>query len=167
MNCAEFQTGFDRLLDGQLDVQTSRLLRAHLENCPDCSAAWRAYESAWKAFASMPEMEPSSNFTARVMAEAGRMGRVPPARGWFFPQLARWLVPATAALALFVGAVGVWKHYEADADQALNQELVVNLPVVQHLDLLSDLDVIANLDRLAPPSEHDPIEEMMSALWNS
>lgn len=167
MNCTQFQAGFDRLLDGQLDAQASQHLRAHLAVCPDCGEAWRAYEAAWTAFASTPEMEPSSNFTVRVLNEIERVEQGPAASISFLPQLVRWLAPAVAALALVVVAGGVWKHYESDTDSTLNQELVVNLPVVQHLDLLSDLDIIANLDRLAPPPEHDPIEVMMSAFWNS
>ncbi len=167
MNCTQFQAEFDRLLDGQLDARTSESLRAHLANCPDCAAAWGGYEGAWAAFASAPELEPSSNFAARVMSGIERVERELPARVWSFPRLARWFAPVTAALALFAAATGIWTHYESDADQTASQELVVNLPVVQHLDLLNDLDIIANLDRLAPPPEHDPIEEMMSALWNS
>jgi anti-sigma factor RsiW len=167
MNCTQVQTCFDRWLDGQLDAPTGEQLRAHLAGCPDCAAAWRAYEGAWGAFATAPQLEPASNFTARVMSGIERVEPEPVTRVGSLPRLVRWLAPATAVLALCVVMSGVWMRNGSDADQAVSQELVANLPVVQHLDLLSDLDIIANLDRLVPPPERDPIEEMMSALWNS
>ncbi|MCX6900046.1 MAG: zf-HC2 domain-containing protein [Verrucomicrobia bacterium] len=167
MNCIQCQAEFDRLLDGRLDSQTETLLRKHLEDCPDCGAAWRDYEGAWAAFVSVTEIEPSSNFVARVMGQLDRVERETPAHPWFFPLPWRWVAPATAAVMLFAASIGVWMNVQHDADQAVNQELAVNLPVVQHLDLLRDFDIIANLDRIAPFSDHDPIEEMLKALWNS
>ena len=167
MNCTQCQTEFDRLLDGRLDARTETLLRKHLADCPDCGAAWRDYEGAWAAFVSVPEIEPSSNFAARVMSQLDRVECEMPARAWFFPLPWRWVAPATAAVMIFAASIGVWMNVQRVAEQAVNQELATNLPVVQHLDLLKDFDIIANLDRIAPLPEHDPIEEMMKALWNS
>ncbi len=167
MNCAQCQAEFDRLLDGPMDVRDSSSLHKHLADCPDCAAVWRDYKGAWAAFASEPEIEPASNFVARVMSQLDRAERESPACAWFFPLLWRWAAPATAAIMLLAAGTGVWMNFQRDADQALSQELAANLPVVQHLDLLKDFDIIADLDRVAPVTEHDPIEEMLSALWNS
>lgn len=167
MNCTECQVEFDRLLDGHVNAQEGVLLRKHLADCPDCAASWRDYEAAWLAFASKPEIEPSSNFVARVMSQLERVERESPAHPWFFPMPWRWVAPATAAIVLFAAGTGVWISFQRDADQAVSHELAANLPVVQHLDLLKDFDIIADLDRIAPLTEHDPIEEMLNALWNS
>jgi anti-sigma factor RsiW len=167
MNCAQCQAEFDRLLDGPAADPASAPARQHLAACPDCAAAWRDYESAWKAFLSAPEVDPSSTFTARVMSRIDREERKQAERPWFPLIPWRWLAPATAAITLLVATTGVWTTYQWDADQAVSQELAVNLPVVQHLELLSDFDVISNLDRISPQLDHDPIEEMLNALWNS
>ncbi|MFZ2642896.1 MAG: hypothetical protein WA117_18015 [Verrucomicrobiia bacterium] len=167
MNCTQCQAEFDGLLDGRLDVQRDALLRQHLADCPDCAAAWRDYKGAWTAFVSVPEIEPPSNFVARVMNQVDRVERETPARSWFFPLTWRWVAPATVAMMLFAASMGVWMSTQRDADPTVNPELAANLPVVQHLELLRDFDIIANLDRIAPVPEHDPIEEMMRALWNS
>ncbi|MBI5686187.1 MAG: hypothetical protein HZC54_14030 [Verrucomicrobia bacterium] len=167
MNCTECQVEFDRLLDGRLDAPAGELVRQHLADCPGCAAAWRDYEVAWAVFASLPEVEPSSNFVARVMNQIDRVEREMPARVWFFPVPRRWLAPAVAAVMLLAAGAGVWMKAQHEADQVVSQELAANLPVVQHLDLLKDFDIIADLDRIAPQQEHDPIEEMLNALWNS
>lgn len=167
MNCAQCQAEFDRLLDGPAADPASALARQHLAGCRDCAAAWRGYEGAWKAFLSAPEVEPSSNFTARVMGQIDREERERATRPWFPLIPWRWLAPATAAVTLFVATTGIWTTYQRDAEQAVSQELAANLPVVQHLELLSDFDVISNLDRITPQLDHDPIEEMLNALWNS
>lgn len=167
MNCTECQTEFDNLLDGRADGLAGAAARRHLADCPDCAAAWRDYEAAWTAFASQPEVEPSSNFVARVMSRIDRETVGMPARGGWFG-LPWWrLVPAMASAMLLVAGAGVWMTAQHEAEQAVNQELAANLPVVQHLDLLKDFDIITELDRIAPQQEHDPIEEMMNALWNS
>lgn len=167
MNCTQCQAEFDGLLDGRLDIQTDARLRKHLADCHDCAAAWRDYKDAWAAFAAVPEIEPSSNFVARVMNQVDRVEREEPARPWFFPLPWRWVAPATVAVMLLAAGMGVWISTQRDADQTVSHELAANLPVVQHLELLKDFDIIANLDRIAPVAEHDPIEEMMKALWNS
>lgn len=167
MNCTQCQAEFDRLLDVPVDGPASAAARQHLAACPVCVAAWRDYESAWIAFKSLLEIEPSSNFVARVMNRIDCEERETPARPWFLPMPWRWLAPATAALMLLVAGTGVWLNFQRDADQATNHELAANLPVVQHLDLLRDFDIISELDRIAPLPDHDPIEEMLSALWNS
>lgn len=166
MNCMQCQAEFDRLLDGPLDAAASAAARRHLADCPGCAAAWRDYEAAWAAFASAPEVEPSSNFVARVMQQIDREERETPARGWFFAWPWRRLAPAMAAVMLLASA-GLWVKVQQDADQVVSQELAANLPVVQHLDLLKDFDIIADLDLIVAPQEHDPIEEMMNTLWNS
>ena len=167
MNCTQCQAEFDRLLDGPLDGPASAVVRRHLADCPDCAAAWRAYEAAWAAFVSIPEAEPSSNFVARVMSQIDREEAGAPARGWLVHLPWRRLVPAMAAALFLVAGAGVWMAAQHEADQIVSQELAANLPVVQHLDLLKDFDIIADLDRIVPSQEHDPIEEMMDALWNS
>lgn len=167
MNCTQCQTEFDRLLDGPPDAPAIAAARRHLAECPGCAAAWRDYEAAWAAFASMPEVEPSSNFVARVMNQIGREESEAPQRGGFFVLPWRRFVPAMAAAMFLVAGAGVWMTAQHEAEQVVSQELAANLPVVQHLDLLKDFDIIAELDRISPQQEHDPIEEMMNALWNS
>lgn len=167
MNCAQCQAEFDSLLDGPLDVSASAAARQHLAACPDCAAAWRNYQGAWTAFKSLPEIEPSSNFVARVMSQINREEREAPAWTWSFTLPWRWVAPASAAVMLLVASAGVWMNFQHDAEQTINHELAANLPVVQHLDLLRDFDIISELDRIAPLPDHDPIEEMLSALWSS
>ena len=167
MNCTQCQIEFDRLLDKRVDDVTAGLVRQHLAACPGCASEWRDHEAAWIAFSAVPEIEPSSNFVACVMGRLDRAESEMPVRAWFFPAWWRWAAPVMATAVLLVAGTGWWMNFQRDGEQAVSHELVAELPVVQHLELLKDFDIIANLDQIAPLPEHDPVEEMLNALWNS
>jgi anti-sigma factor RsiW len=172
MNCKECLNEIDELLDGRLAPDAAAILRDHLAACPSCAAVWRDHEAAWQAFVSAPELEPSSNFTARVLNALDAAGRETaassPAFPWPWLLDWRWVRLGSAALvAVAVVGLGIWQQQLASREQAAHQELLSELPVVQHLDLLKDLDVIKNLDQLAPPANMDLIEELIEEILNT
>ena len=164
MNCNLCQQEFDRLLDVQLDAGTTARVRQHFAECPACAAAWRDYERAWQAFVSAPEIEPSSNFAARVMSRLDTDDREQPAPVWFRLPVWRWTLATAAALLVFAAGSGLWLTWSY---RAVNHELIAELPVVQHLDLLTDFDVISNLDGLRPSVSPEEFEWLLSELWRS
>ena len=164
MNCNHCQQEFDRLLDGQLDAGMTIRVRQHIRDCPACGAAWREYESAWQVFVSAPEVEPSSNFVARVMNQLDAADREKPVRFWFFLPAWRHVLATAAAVLVFAAGAGLW--FGARADRAVTHELIAELPVVQHLDLLTDFDIISNLDRLRPSISSEELELLLSDLWS-
>src|SRR5581483_4678564 len=87
-------------------------LRAWFAAHPDDAAAWEAEGGLNEALESLPTVPVSSNFTARVLeaierdaTAAGRAAR--PRAPWW-----HWLLPK-AAVALFVGAIGVFTYFES------------------------------------------------------
>jgi Putative zinc-finger len=163
MNCNTCQFEFDRLLDGQLDAMTADHLRSHLAACPACATAWRDHQAAWKAFVSSPELEPSSNFTARVMNSIDAMPEEAPANIISFPALWRWTSVA-AAMLVVAASVGFWLQVRSSYP---SRDLIAEFPVVQKLDVLRDFDVIQNLDQLAPPTKNDELDELADDLLKS
>ena len=163
MNCNACQLEFDRLLDGQLDAASTDVLRNHLAACAVCASAWSDYQLAWRAFAASPELEPSSNFAARVMSQIDIADREAPANILPFPVMWRWATAAAAAMVVLSVSLSSWLHGGYGSD--LNHELLAELPVVQQLDLLKDFDVINNLDQLAPPT--DELDDLVDELLNS
>ncbi|MCX7826712.1 MAG: zf-HC2 domain-containing protein [Verrucomicrobiae bacterium] len=163
MNCNLCQQAFDRLLDAPTDDGTTARARQHLAECPACAAAWRDYERAWQAFVSSPEIEPSSNFVARVMNQLDAGEREQTAWRWFRLPVWRWAFATAAAIAVLAAGAGFWLK----SDRLVDHELIAELPVVQHLDLLTDFDVIDNLDRLKPSVSVEELEMLLSELWKS
>jgi anti-sigma factor RsiW len=172
MNCQHCQNEFDTLLDDQLDAPSAGAVRAHLATCAACGAAWRDYQAAWNAFSGSPEIEPSSNFVARVMGAIDAADQAAPASNWtlVWP---RWLRLSTAAAAtaiiVIVASVG-FLHKQitlAMLDQRLHQDLLTELPVIEHLELLKDLDVIHHLDQLSPAVDMEDIEMMLQEILST
>jgi len=172
MNCKHCQIEFDALLDERLDATAANTVREHLASCPACGAAWQDYQAAWNAFAGSPEIEPSSNFVARVMSTLGTAEDAQPASAWtlVWP---RWLRLSTAAAAtaaiVTVASVGFF-HKEltlAMLDQRLHQDLLTELPVIEHLELLKDLDVIRHLDQLSLTVDMEEIEMMLQEILST
>ena len=164
MNCSNCQCEFDALLDGQLAGDAEAVVRQHLANCPDCDAAWRDCEAAWKAFASAPDLEPSSNFVVRVMNAVAAAENSPAPRwlpGWLWPLPRFATIAATAAVLFSIG----FGYYRLNSNQVSYRDLLAEMPVVQHFDLLRDMDVITNLDELVPQS--DEIDSLMNEVWSS
>ena len=120
MNCNLCQQEFDRLLDAQLDAGTTARMREHLAACPACAAAWRDYERAWQAFVSAPEIEPSSNFVARVMDQLDADERQQPMRVWFQLPVWRWAFATAAAALVLAAGAGLWLR----PDRLVNHELI-------------------------------------------
>jgi anti-sigma factor RsiW len=172
MKCNQCQNDFDGLLDGQLDEPAARAARAHIASCPACATAWRDYEAAWTAFAASPEVEPSSNFVARVMIAIDAVDREEPASPWqiAWPRFMRLAAAGAAtAIAVSIASLGVLHDQTsfAKADPRLHHELLTELPVIQNLELLKDLDVIRNLDQLSPPVDMDEIELMLQEILST
>lgn len=165
MNCNNCQLEFDRLLDGQLDAASTDDLRNHLAACAVCASAWSDYQGAWLALVSSPELEPSSNFTARVMSQLDVADREAPAFILPFPAVWRWTITAAAALVVFAASISTWLQVSYSGYPT--HELLAELPVVQQLDLLRDFDVINNLDQLAPPTGADELDDLVDELLNS
>ncbi|MBI5395272.1 MAG: zf-HC2 domain-containing protein [Verrucomicrobia bacterium] len=172
MNCQQCQENFDGLLDGRLATPDADAARAHFAACAACGAAWRDYEAAWKAFASAPELEPSSNFVARVMSALDATEREQPASGWIltWPRFLRLgATAAVTAIAVSVASIGLLQKDVnlAMLDQRLHQDLLTELPVIQHLELLKDLDVIRHLDQLSPPVDMEEIEMLLQEILST
>jgi len=172
MNCNQCQNDFDGLLDGRLDEPVVRAVQTHIASCSDCGRAWREHEAAWAAFAATPELEPSSNFVARVLIAIDAADREEPVSRWqiVWPRFLR-LAAAGAATAIAVGIASLGLLHDqtslAKFDPRLHHELLTELPVLQNLELLKDFDVIRNLDQLAPPVEMDEIDLMLQEILST
>ena len=66
MTCKTIRDLLWGLCEGSLDEDTARSVAEHLDACMDCSKARSQIEAALVAMRSMPEVEPSADFQARL-----------------------------------------------------------------------------------------------------
>ncbi|HEX7118449.1 MAG TPA: zf-HC2 domain-containing protein [Longimicrobiales bacterium] len=66
VSCQEFLARHSDFLDGELDVQESARLEAHLASCPTCARYDRVVRSGVRLLRGLPEVEPSSDFFPRL-----------------------------------------------------------------------------------------------------
>ncbi len=152
-------------LNGELSVEESTRLRAHLNDCARCREELAAAETVMQEVARRVEQIPVPDWTAYNYQLRRKLNarRGEPVRRWR-PGLV-WASLATAAVAgsAIVLALALAPQPRppvvavdqlevegelADADIGLLRAY----PVVEHMDLLENYDVIENLDQLAPPS---------------
>lgn len=171
MNCQRCQNDFDTMLDGRIETPAAEAARAHIAACPACATAWHEHEAAWAAFTATPDLEPSSNFVARVMNALDAEDRKPASRWQLaWPRFMRLAAAGAAtALAVTIASIGLLQEQAGFArlDPRLHQELLTELPVIQHLEMLRDLDVIRHLDQLSPPVDMEEIELMLQEILNT
>ncbi len=172
MNCQQCQNEVDALLDDRLDPPAADAVRAHVASCAACADALRDYKAAWAAFATAPELEPSSNFVARVMNAIDVVDREQPAIRWMlvWPRFLRLATAGAAtAFVVSVASLGFLQKQTTLAmlDQRLHHDLLAELPVIEHLEMLKDLDVIRHLDQLSPTVDMEPIEQMLQEILST
>jgi anti-sigma factor RsiW len=108
MPCRDAERLMSLRLDGQLSLVEMRHLDEHLASCQDCQQIWSGMRRASSELKQWPIVEPSADFTAKLMAQI-RLQPVPdrvPAKTLLFPD---WLkvvvilvvVSAAGALATF------------------------------------------------------------------
>jgi hypothetical protein len=86
MKCAQAQEWMSEKLDQALENTRSAQLDQHLQDCPQCREEWVALRESWEMLGTLPELEPSPLFRARVW-EKIRHDKAP-AAAW---SLKRWL----------------------------------------------------------------------------
>ncbi|HTW86384.1 MAG TPA: zf-HC2 domain-containing protein [Candidatus Binataceae bacterium] len=153
-------------LNGELSVEESARLRAHLKDCARCQEELAAAETVIQQVARRVEQIPEPDWTAYNYQLRRKLNarRSEPVRRWR-PGLVWASAAATAAvaasaivLALTLAprprpAMVAVDQLEVEGELAdANIGLLRAYPVVENMDLLENYDVIKNLDQLAPPS---------------
>jgi anti-sigma factor RsiW len=155
MSCRKQQKNLSALLDGELDDALAQSLSEHLARCASCQKEKAKLERSMQALGTyaVPSPSPSfdSDFSRRLrLAKAEQEKARSPRRFLLWGGFAT----ATAAAAIALFALGVWRGGPAapaqivDVELAQNLELLEDYDVVSSLDILEDFDVVSNLDSL-------------------
>jgi hypothetical protein len=139
MNCVELQNSLAEVEDASTKEQ-----RAHLMDCPACSALVKELDLIIEAAGRLQEAdEPSPRLWNSIAAELRREGLIRPQRPTISTAVssfsarwgaARWLVPAAAMLLL---ALGLYVRHQSLPDQ-LAQQTSATAPVAKTSELNDD-----------------------------
>ena len=164
MKCCQAQEWMSERLDGVLEPARSQLLDQHLAGCPECAQEWIALAASWKLLGSLPELEPSPLFRARVW-EKIRLAPPPQRSPW--PALRSWWAGLAVAAALAL-VVGLGYHRPEIQPSAAPTQLAANaaaprrsLPAepIDSTQGWDSFEVIPSVDILA---QEDPLDEQVS-----
>ncbi|MHB1036048.1 MAG: anti-sigma factor family protein [Pirellulales bacterium] len=102
MQCAEFRTLLNRLLDQRRPPESDARLRSHARECSECHAFLAAHEALLSGLKGLPMPEPEDGLAERVLLEL-RPAR--PARRLLY----RFVMPLAAAAAVVVVLTPLWR----------------------------------------------------------
>jgi anti-sigma factor RsiW len=121
MNCERVTEEITAYLDGELPKDLALQVEAHLKICPGCAAELRSLRDAKTVIAAnVQEIELPPEIWYNVRARIGDRPASLRGAGWLELLFGRrWLVAATAAIAL---TVGIWGYYRyLSTQQELHQ----------------------------------------------
>jgi anti-sigma factor RsiW len=121
MNCERVAEEVTAYLDGELPKDLALQVEAHLKTCPGCAAELHTLRDATAVIAAnVPEIELRPEIWHNVRARIEDRPASKRGSGWLELLFGRrWLVAATAAIAL---TVGIWGYYRyLSAQQELHQ----------------------------------------------
>lgn len=119
MNCQETRTQLHAYLDGELDLNRSLGVEAHLRDCYDCSRAYDGLRMLQQSLRNDSlRFQPSADFEKRVRSIVVRESGD---RSFTFRW--QWLIPTLVAAAL-LAVFGVYLVTRTSADDLVSSEIV-------------------------------------------
>lgn len=101
--CSSYRADVAAYLDHELESASRAALESHLATCEGCSLELERQRQLGEALAALPQLEPSSEFTARFWA---RLARERESRPHLLAGLREWLTVSRVGIGL-VGAAAV------------------------------------------------------------
>ncbi len=143
MKCAQAQEWMSEKLDEALDPQRSAQLDGHIQNCPSCCHEWQTLRESWELLGTLPELEPSPLFRARVWE---KIRHQPAPASWSFK---RWF----GGLGLSLAGLALCLNFSAQAPLATPtlppptpKELAQNLAAAELQEWDASLEVLPSLE---------------------
>jgi anti-sigma factor RsiW len=152
LTCDQASELLTAYLDGELADAERAAVEAHLSGCPACQSRVEALRSAIAALATLPGIESSAGFEARVL---GAFDRPRTRRPHWARRVAVALVTGGAvAAAVLIALPGKQlPGTPSELAMAADLDLLENYDAVQASDAVSnaeDVEIVAALDQLMP-----------------
>lgn len=146
MTCTQAQEWMSEKLDQALDSQRSAKLDGHFHSCQSCRQEWQILRQSWELLGTLPELEPSPLFRARVWE---KIRRQPAPAAWSFR---RWF----AGLGLSLAGLALCLDFSAGRPLAtptlpppMNKELAQNLAAGELQEWDASLEILPSLEGMA------------------
>lgn len=147
MDCERIEAALLAVVDGRAAKQERERVEGHVAACGACARRMEEMQGVWSDLDSLPAVEPSPSFDARLRARMAEQ----PARPRFFEWMTgnMRLVAVVAALV----AVAVWislrptiqRPAPSSAQAQQDFAVVKNLPVLENYDVVANFDVLSDL----------------------
>ena len=147
MDCERIEASLLAVIDGRAASEERERVEGHLAVCGACARRMEQMRAVWSDLESLPAIEPSPSFDARLRA---RMAGQPAPSGLF-----GWLTGNMRLIAVVAAlvAVAVWITLRpaiqrpAPTSGQTQQDFAVvkNLPVLENYDVVSNFDVLSDL----------------------
>jgi anti-sigma factor RsiW len=147
MNCEKMESLLLAVVDGRATSEEQERVAAHAAACPSCAQRMEEMSAIWAGLDSLPSVEPSPWFDARLRA---RMSEPLPKTPWFvrLPSGARWAaVAALVAVALWVSLRPAMRRPAPAVTAPTQQDFAVikNLPELENYDVISNFEALSAL----------------------
>jgi anti-sigma factor RsiW len=145
MDCERMEAALLAVVDGRAADEERERVEGHVAACAACARRMEQMRAVWTGLDSLPSIEPSASFDARLRMRIAEQPARPRLFGWMTWNMR--LVAVVAALA----AVAVWVSLRPQrpiSQAAQSQQdfaVVKNLPVLENYDVVSNLDVLSDL----------------------
>ena len=149
MTCDHVRGELAAYLEGLLDPVEAETVAEHLSACPACFEETRRQKATWSLLGADEPLEAPADLARRVLEEVRREVPREPARVIPISRWRRWALPALAAAAVLVVALGSFLLRQPSSDRPLLSDITEEeRQVVAHLDLLEDFELLNNLEML-------------------
>lgn len=155
MTCDHVRGELPAYLEGLLEPAEAEAVSAHLAACPSCSEEARRQEAAWEMLGADEPLEAPPTLARRVLDDVRRETTGGPARVVPLARWRRWALPALAAAAVVIVALGSLLFRQPSGEGPLlsgiseeERQVVANLDLLEDFELLNNLDMLENIELL-------------------
>ncbi len=147
MDCERIEASLLAVVDGRAANEERERVESHVAACGACARRMEEMRAMWTELDSLPAIEPSPAFDARLRARLAGQPARPRLFGWMAGNMR--LVAVVAALAAVAVRFSLRPSVPRPMPEAVQSQqdfaVVKNLPVLENYDVVSNLDVLSDL----------------------
>jgi anti-sigma factor RsiW len=153
MNCNRLEKRLIAYMDGKASGAERRDVEAHIAACAACRTRAREFGAVWGMLETLPEVEPSAAFDARLRARLA----VEPERKSFWatvipqPRLA-FAVSCLLVFSLWLSSLPPAPVPGPPGPTEAEFKMIKDLPVLENYDMLTNFEVLSDLPATPAPA---------------
>lgn len=135
MKCRQIKKLISAYVDGELDQEKIKEVRAHLQTCPACAAELGKLQQAWTWLELLPAVKAPAFFATKVLRKIEERSKLSRLQHYLGDFLNRALIPATVAAGILAG---VFLGNQLNQRLQLQEEMANIDPAIQAVTTASE-----------------------------